>query len=119
MIGALYEEKLRKDLFRLSILTLITTVIWIGISTYRALSKSEVKPKTKQQLIPLTPSIDLDTMEKIKQRRQAPEMAWESLKIVEPELPEFLVVPEDRATGSGELADDELIDEEATESGSQ
>ena len=118
MISILYEKKLRKDLFRLSILTLITTVVWIGISTYRALSKSEVKPKVKKQLIPLTPSIELDTMKEIKQRRQVPEMAWESLKIVEPELPEILVVSESEASGSGGL-DDELIDDEATSSGSQ
>lgn len=92
MISKLYEQRLRRDLFKLSILTLVTVVFWVGIVTYRALSKSQVKPDVKKQIKSLTPQIDLDTMENISRRRQAPEAAWGNIR---PELPEVLVMPEE------------------------
>jgi len=109
MISKLYEQRLRGDLFKLSILTLITVVFWVGIATYRVLSKSQVKPKVLKQIIPLTPIIDLDTMRSIEQRRQAPLTAWGSIKL---ELPEVVVVPE----VSGASPSAELESTEATES---
>jgi len=109
MISKLYEQRLRGDLFKLSLLTLITVIFWVGIATYRVLSKSQVKPNVKKQIIPLTPIIDLDTMRSIEQRRQAPLTAWGSIKL---ELPEVVVVPE----VSGASPSAELESTEATES---
>lgn len=86
-----YEKNFKKDLFKLSILTLITIVIWIGLATYKALTKDQVKPEVKKLLLPLTPTLDLDTMEKIRQREIVPEADWNSLKLAQPEL---LIVPE-------------------------
>jgi hypothetical protein len=100
MITALYEKKLRGDLFKLSILTLVTVLLWVGVATYKALSKSQVKPDVKKQLIPLTPTVDLDTMESIKQRRQVPLAAWKS---IQPGLPgDLLMLEEPAATSSAE-----------------
>lgn len=79
MITKLFEEKLKKDLFRLAMLTLITVLIWIGLSTYRALNKSQVKSVVKKQMIPLTPNLDLGTMEDIKKRRRVPTIDWGNL----------------------------------------
>ncbi len=101
MISKLYEKRLRRDLFRLSIVSIITVIIWIGMATYRSFSKSKIEPRLKKQIKPLTASIDLDTMKKIKGRQQIEAVNWNNLK---PQLPEVLVLPELEATQSGGLA---------------
>ncbi len=122
MITKLYENRLRRDIFRLSIITLVTVLIWIGIATFRTLSKEQIKPNVKKQIIPLTATIDLDTMENIKKRRQIPDVAWENIK---PELPESLVILETpEATSSSESTPEsnlgsDLETETATESASE
>lgn len=100
MITALYEKKLRGDLFKLSILTLVTVLLWVGVATYKALSKSQVKPDVKKQLVSLTPTVDLDTMESIKQRRQAPPADWKSIQSGLPGG--LLMLEEPAATSSAE-----------------
>lgn len=87
MISKVYEAKLQRDLFRLSILTLITTVIWIAMTTYKALSKSTVNPEVKKQLLLLTPTIELDTIDSIKKRFLVPGENWESLAVPETATP--------------------------------
>ncbi len=109
MLTKLYEQRLRRDLFRLSIVTIITVVIWIGLSTYRSLSKSKVSPKVAKQIKPLTASIDLDTMDKIKSRQKIEAVDWNKLQ---PQLPDSFVLLE--ATKSGEL-----VSSPATASGGQ
>jgi len=122
MITKLYENRLRRDIFRLSIITLVTVLIWIGIATFRTLSKEQIKPNVKKQIVPLTATIDLDTMENIKKRRQIPDVAWENIKL---ELPENLVVLETpEATSSSESTPEsnlgsDLETEAATESASE
>jgi len=122
MITKLYENRLRRDIFRLSIITLATVLIWIGIATFRTLSKEQIKPNVKKQIVPLTATIDLDTMENIKKRRQIPDVAWENIKL---ELPENLVVLETpEATSSSESTPEsnlgsDLETEAATESASE
>ncbi|HKZ35616.1 MAG TPA: hypothetical protein VJ242_02765 [Patescibacteria group bacterium] len=80
MISKLYEERLRHDLARLAILSLITVVIWIGVAVYQALNKSQLTPDVKKQILPLTTSIELDTMESIKQRQTVQPADWTSLQ---------------------------------------
>ena len=80
MISKLYEERLRQDLSRLAILSLVTVVIWIGMAVYQALNKSQLTPDVKKQILPLTTSIDLDTMESIKQRQAVATADWTSLE---------------------------------------
>ena len=87
MIGKVYEKKLQRDLFRLSIITLITTVVWIAMTTYKALSKSTIKPEVKKQLLLLTPSLELDTIDSIKKRFLIPEENWEILGVPETASP--------------------------------
>jgi len=52
MINNWYEKKFKKDFFRLSILTLATVIIWIGMTVYRTLNSSQVKPEVTKLLLP-------------------------------------------------------------------
>jgi hypothetical protein len=96
MISKLYEQKIKRDLLRLAVLTVVVVVIWIGLEVYRSTKQSQLGPEIKKQLSPLTPSIDLDTMENIKQRQQVLPENWSSIKRV-------LEIPTaSEATASGE-----------------
>ena len=102
--------KIRRDFFYLAMGVLITVVSWVGFATYRAFTKSEVSPEVKKQVVPLTPSLDLDTMNEVKERRQIPEAAWETIE------------SENKVQLEGQLASpaaqvEELEDEEASPSG--
>lgn len=99
MLTKLYEQRLRKGLFRLSIITIVTVVIWIGLGTYRSLTKIKIDSKTARQIKPLTPSIDLDTMDRIEGRHKIEAVDWSKLQ---PQLPDSLVLLE--TTPSGKLA---------------
>lgn len=91
MINNRFEKKFGKDFFRLSILTLVAVIAWIGMTVYRTLNSSQTKPEVTKLLLPLTPTLDLDTIEKIRQREVVPETDWNSLQ---PARPEILLVPE-------------------------
>ena len=82
-----YEKRLRKGLFRLSILTLVTVIVWIAVVVYQMLTKSQVEPDVKKAIAPLTPVINLDTMEKLKQRQSTPAINWDSLSSAETSPP--------------------------------
>ncbi len=107
MISKLYEKRLRSDLFKLSIMTVMTVFIWIGFSTYQSLSKSKVSKATKLQIKPLTSTLDLDTIKSIKDRQEIIQVDWSSIK---PQLPSDLQLPElgvdIDATKSGQVDDD-------------
>ncbi len=75
----IYANRLKRDLLRLAVFSLITVVIWLGLVTYHALTKSQVKPDVKKQLTPLTSSLELDTMNQVSQRLKAPAIDWDSL----------------------------------------
>jgi hypothetical protein len=79
MITKIYAARLKKDLLRLAVFSLITVIVWLGMVTYRTLNKPQVKPDVKKQLEPLTSSLALDTMDQVSQRFQAPAIDWNSL----------------------------------------
>jgi hypothetical protein len=99
MLTKLYEQRLRKGLFRLSIITIATVVIWMGLGIYRSLTKIKIDSRTARQIKPLTPSIDLDTMDRIEGRHKIEVVDWSKLQ---PQLPDSLVLQE--TTSSGKLA---------------
>ncbi len=116
MITKLYEERLRQDIFRIAVITIVTVLVIIGLATYRAITKSELDSKTIKQIKPLTAELDLDTMELIKTRQVIKQTDWNNLK---PQLPDVLLLPGLGASESGQLASPsgELdIESEATES---
>jgi len=100
MISQWYEIRLKKDLFRLAIVTLITVVFWVGMTTYKALNTSKVNVSVSRQIKSLTPSIDLDTMNDVAQRQIVPQEDWASIKLVAPEI---LVIPELNASQSATI----------------
>jgi len=75
------QKQLSRSFFRLSILTLITVIIWVAIITYQAFTKSRVGPEVKKEILPLTPTLDLDTMERIKERQVIPPENWSNLVV--------------------------------------
>lgn len=79
MMTKIYANRLKKDLLNLAVFSLITVVVWLGLVTYRTLTKSQVKPDVKKQLEPLTASLALDTMDQVKQRLKTPAIDWSSL----------------------------------------
>ncbi len=97
MITKLYEQRLRQDIFRIAIITIVTVVIIIGLAVYRALTQSKLESKALKQIKPLTASLDLDTMELIKARQSIKLADWNNLK---PQLPAVLLLPELEATES-------------------
>ncbi|OIN90031.1 hypothetical protein COW80_00745 [Candidatus Beckwithbacteria bacterium CG22_combo_CG10-13_8_21_14_all_01_47_9] len=76
MITKIYAQRLKKDLMRLAIFSLITVVIWLGLATHRSLTKSQIKPDVQKQLEPLTASLELDTLEQVKSRPETPPIDW-------------------------------------------
>lgn len=84
MMTKIFAQKLKRDLFRLSILSLVTIVIWLILVTYRTLTQSQVKPDVKKQLQPLTANLELDTMEQVKTRLEAPAIDWQSINQATP-----------------------------------
>ncbi|MFH1280699.1 MAG: hypothetical protein ABII08_03765 [Candidatus Beckwithbacteria bacterium] len=100
MISKIYEERLKNQLFKLSLLTIVTVVIWIGIATYESLSKSKITQITKIQIKPLTASLDLDTIKDIKSRQEIIKVDWNALT---PQLPDELVLLDRPATESGQV----------------
>lgn len=101
MMTKIYADRLKKNAFRMAVLSLITVLIWLVMATQRALTRSQVKPDVKKQLEPLTTSLPLDTIDQINQRLIVPPVDWQSLGRAEV----VLVVPNpEAATAAGALA---------------
>jgi hypothetical protein len=102
MISKIFANKIKKDFFRLAILSLVIVLIWLAMTTYRALNKSQTPPDVKKQLLPLTTSLPLDTIDQVAARLQSPPIDWGSLNLVAPEI--LVVAPAQVSTGSAESA---------------
>ncbi|MEA3355456.1 MAG: hypothetical protein U9Q63_03160 [Patescibacteria group bacterium] len=100
MISKIYENQLKNQLFKLSLMTIITVIIWIGFATYESLSKSKIGKTTHLQIKPLTASLDFDTIKDIKSREKITKADWDSLV---PQLPMNLVLPDIPGTESGQI----------------
>lgn len=79
MMTKIFAQRIKHDLWRLALISLITVVVWLGLVTYRTLTKPQVAPDVKKQLSPLTASLELDTMEQSKLRLIAPAIDWSAL----------------------------------------
>lgn len=55
--------QLGKEALTLSILTLITALTWIGFEVHRALTRSEIPQVLQEQIAPLNPQIDQETLQ--------------------------------------------------------
>lgn len=57
------------SLITILILTLITAVMWVGLSVYRALSQKPAPAVPEEVSNPLTPTLDSDSLTKIQSRQ--------------------------------------------------
>ena len=112
MMTKIFAAKVKKDLFRLAVFSLITIVIWLGLVTYRTLTQSQIKPDVKKQLEPLTASLALDTMDQVNQRLKTPAVDWSSLSQTAPVL-----VVEEATASAGPEPEEASPSSEASPSG--
>jgi len=61
------EFKLGKNALVLSIMTLITVLVWITFEVYRTVTKTTIPKVTQEQMAPLNPKIKKEVIEKIKE----------------------------------------------------
>jgi hypothetical protein len=76
MITKIIANRARRDMLRLSVISLVVIVLWLISTTYRALNQSQIPPDVKKQLSPLTTSLPLDTIEQIGNRLTTPAIDW-------------------------------------------
>ena len=61
------KKRISRDLLILAILSLITVFTWIGLDVYRIFFKDEELYVSPQQMEPLNPEIDQETIDQISQ----------------------------------------------------
>lgn len=94
------KQTLNQDILILSILTLFTVLTWIAFDVLRTLRKPTVPEVLKEQLTPLNPNFDTETLESLKQKLSISE---EELNSVPENITiEFAKPTESPSTPSGE-----------------
>lgn len=83
MMTKIYADRMKKDLLRLAVFSLITVIIWLALAVHRSLTRTQIPPDVKKQLTPLTASLDLDTMNQVNQRMIIPPADWNSISQAE------------------------------------
>jgi len=86
------KGKINRDLFYVSILTLLTVLTWIAFDVYQALTQYTLPKVLQEQMRPLTPKINQAKIKKLEERMSIPEE----------ELEKMVVVPVKQATQEGE-----------------
>jgi len=85
------------------VLTLLTTVVWISLNIYRAVTTTKVPPSVPEDVSrALTPSLDKTTIEKIQaavffEDSQIPDVVSSSTSVATPK-PEVVPTPESTAS---------------------
>ena len=62
------KQTLNQDILTLSILTLFTVLTWIALDVFRAWRKTTIPKVLEEQLKPLNPNFDTETLEGLKQK---------------------------------------------------
>lgn len=102
------KSKLRKEILKLSVLTTLVVVLWIGFSVYFKLTKPTPPDVPQEVLRPLSPVFGEGILEKIKVRRfikdeELEDISKKKVTLVEEEETEEATVsgtPESEATES-------------------
>ncbi len=63
-------SKIPRDLFIISILTLITVLTWIAFDAYRVLQKEDVPKILQKQIEPINPDLDTKILDDLSGRIQ-------------------------------------------------
>lgn len=64
----MFGQKLNRDLFNLSIMTLITVLTWAGFDVYRAFHQVEIPQVLERQIQPLNPQLDQEVFANLRER---------------------------------------------------
>ncbi len=101
------RPKLGRDILILSIMTLLTTLTWIGSEVYRNYTKSTVPKIIKELTTPLNPAIDTTIIDDI-EKKYHPSIEELDLPTAPISLPSELTTGEEstasqQATQSGNL----------------
>lgn len=64
----LRKQKIPRQLFLFSILTLITVATWLALDTYRVWKKRDVPEVLQEQIEPLNPQLNLKVLENLSTR---------------------------------------------------
>lgn len=64
------QLKFGKNIFVLSILTLVTAFVWIGYEVYHAYTKTTVPQVVTRLIQPLNPTIDQKALDEIREKYQ-------------------------------------------------
>lgn len=101
-------RKTNKNLAKLSwlmIFTTLTVFIWVGLEIYRMANKTTITPVLQEQLEPLDPSLDGQTINSLKERKL---ISLEQLAQA-PEIVTFELEEEEiEATLGGEIVEEEI-----------
>lgn len=90
--------KLGKDSLITAILTLVTILTWVGVETYRTLTKEEIPKVLKEQMRPLDDQLSAQVFNQLRSRqtfspeelnvRQVPTRIPPDTEIIQVELPD-------------------------------
>lgn len=98
------SERLKRQLLELSIVTLVTVIIWISYGVYAALSKPAATNVTAQELQPLPASLTSEQFGPLRDRIHIDEEALSSFSFPSgsllPVAPQIAATPSTEATPS-------------------
>jgi len=60
------------DLLVIAVLTLITVFVWIGTDIYRIATRKTIPAGLEEQLVTLSPNIDIEILNQLESRRVLP-----------------------------------------------
>lgn len=67
--NSINQLKQQQHLLQIGIFTLVTVVVWIGLSLFRSQSKTQVDTTLQKLALPLTPSIDAEVIDRLEQKK--------------------------------------------------
>lgn len=58
----------QKQFLIIIILLLVFVIVWVGVNIYNNLNESTISEATSQEILPINPTFDIQTINKLKQR---------------------------------------------------
>ncbi len=94
----------QKDILIILILIFSFTVAWIGFSIYHAIRSSTISKSTNQDILPINPTFDIQTIDKLKQRQKIdPSFDLEAIKPTEAPILPTEIIPQPSSSAEAEL----------------
>ena len=81
IIKDLKHWKFKRDILTIGILTLVAVILWIAIEVYQTYTQTTIAGNIKKQLEPLSPSIDTQVIDSLKNRFRPPQ----TFSVVQPD----------------------------------